>query len=77
MGKQSTKRKFVRKTPAMPRRRVDMAIEAIDFKNTDLIKKYVTERGKILPRRLTGLPAPMHRRLTRQIKRARAALLCK
>ena len=59
----------------MPRRRVDIALDAIDWKNPDLLRKFVTESGKILPRRVTGLPAHFHRKITREIKRARQALL--
>ncbi|MDZ4815968.1 MAG: 30S ribosomal protein S18 [Verrucomicrobiota bacterium] len=75
MGKKA-KKSFRASAPVI-RRRVDIAIDAIDYKNTDLLKKYVTEKGKILPRRLTGFPAAMHRRLTTEIKRARSMLLMK
>jgi len=61
----------------MPRRRTDIADEAIDYKNTELLKRFVTESGKILPRRVTGMSARLHRKITRQIKRARAMLLMK
>ena len=60
---------------SMPRRRLDLPVEAIDYKNPDLLRKFVTESGKILPRRLTGMPAHFHRKITREIKRARAVLL--
>ena len=46
----------------MPRRRIDLTVEAIDYKNPELLKRFVTESGKILPRRLTGVPAHLHRR---------------
>ena len=59
----------------MPRRRIDLQIEAIDYKNPELLKRFVTESGKILPRRLTGVPAHLHRRITLAIKRARSVLL--
>jgi len=62
---------------SMPRRRIDIAVEAIDYKNPDLLKKFVTESGKILPRRVTGMPAHLHRKITREIKRARSVLLMK
>jgi small subunit ribosomal protein S18 len=55
----------------MPRRR----LEAIDYKNPELLKRFITESGKILPRRLTGVPAHIHRRITNAIKRARSVLL--
>lgn len=59
----------------MPRRRIDLSVEAIDYKNPELLRRFVTESGKILPRRLTGVPAHLHRRITRAIKRARSVLL--
>ncbi|MEY5016922.1 MAG: ribosomal protein [Verrucomicrobiota bacterium] len=59
----------------MPRRRIDLQIEAIDWKNPETLKRFITENGKILPRRTTGVPAHFHRKITREIKRARQALL--
>jgi small subunit ribosomal protein S18 len=59
----------------MPRRRIDIPFDAIDYKNPELLKRFVTESGKILPRRLTGVPAHLHRRITRAIKQARSVLL--
>jgi small subunit ribosomal protein S18 len=54
---------FRRANRTMPRRRTDLAEEA--------------ESGKILPRRVTGMSARLHRKITREIKRARAVLLMK
>ena len=68
---------FRRANRTMPRRRIDIAAEAIDYKNPDLLRKFVTESGKILPRRVTGMPAHMHRKITREIKRSRSVLLMK
>lgn len=48
---------------------------AIDYKQADLLRKYMTERGKILPRRFTGTCARHQRQLARAIKRARVMLL--
>ena len=59
----------------MPRRRIDLQFEAIDYKNPELLKRFVPESGKLLPRRLTGVPAHLHRRITNAIKRARSVLL--
>src|SRR4026209_372491 len=59
---------FRRANRPMPRRRIDIAMEAIDYKNPDLLKKFVTESGKILPRRITGMPAYMHRKITRELQ---------
>ncbi len=49
--------------------------DKIDYKDVDLLKKYITERGKILPRRVTGLTAKQQRDLTVAIKRARIMAL--
>ncbi|WXR62855.1 30S ribosomal protein S18 [Peptostreptococcaceae bacterium AGR-M142] len=43
----------------------------IDYKESDKLKKYITERGKILPRRISGNCAKHQRELTVEIKRAR------
>ena len=47
----------------------------IDYKDTAKLKKYVSERGKILPRRITGTCAKNQRALTVAIKRARHVAL--
>ena len=65
---------FRRHNRTMPRRRVDITLDAIDYKNPDLLRKFITESGKILPRRATGMPAHFHRKINREIKRARQAL---
>ncbi|SHH79968.1 30S ribosomal protein S18 [Sporanaerobacter acetigenes] len=49
--------------------------EDIDYKDINKLKKYITERGKILPRRITGNCAKHQRQLTRAIKRARQVAL--
>ena len=43
----------------------------IDYKDTELLKRFISERGKILPRRVTGTSAKYQRMLTTAIKRAR------
>ena len=48
-------------------------VEAIDFKDALRLKRYLTERGKILPRRITGTCAYHQRQLARAIKKAREA----
>ncbi|CAI9085567.1 30S ribosomal protein S18 [Candidatus Methylacidiphilum fumarolicum] len=75
--KEKKRKKRVLATPKVVKKRVDIDVEAIDFRNVELLKRYVTENGRILPRRITGLPAKLHRRLTREIKRARNVLLMK
>lgn len=46
-------------------------IEKIDYKDTENLKKFITERGKILPRRITGVCQSNQRHLNQAIKRAR------
>ena len=46
-------------------------IDYIDYKDVDLLKRFISERGKILPRRVTGTSAKNQRKLTVAIKRAR------
>ena len=50
-------------------------ITRIDYKDVDLLKRFVSERGKILPRRVTGTSAKYQRKLTVAIKRARQMAL--
>lgn len=47
----------------------------IDYKDTNKLKRYVSERGKILPRRITGNCAKHQRALTVAVKRARHVAL--
>lgn len=49
--------------------------ERIDYKNVDLLRQFMTEEGKILPRRMTGLTAKQQRAVTRAIKQARVMAL--
>jgi small subunit ribosomal protein S18 len=46
-----------------------------DYKRVDILQKFITEKGKILPRRITGTSAKFQRKLAKQIKIARALAL--
>ncbi len=46
-------------------------MKSIDFKDADLLAKFISDRGKILPRRITGTSAKYQRKLAVAIKRAR------
>lgn len=46
-------------------------ITTVDYKDVKLLKRFVTDQGKIIPRRVTGSSAKMHRELVRAIKQAR------
>ncbi len=65
-------KKFVKK---MVRKKVcafcQSKAESIDYKDVNTLKKYITEGGKILPRRMTGVCARHQRLLAKAIKRAR------
>lgn len=46
-------------------------MKTVDYKDIDTLTRFVTERGKILPRRITGTSTHSQRQLTKAIKRAR------
>lgn len=50
-------------------------VESIDYKDLGKLRRYTTERGKILPRRISGNCAKHQRQMTIAIKRARAIAL--
>lgn len=45
--------------------------ETLDYKEIDLLSQYITEQGRILPKRVTGLTTKQQKKLTKNIKRAR------
>lgn len=65
-----------RRTPR-PKPKIDFTVDTLDYRNTNLLKQFVTDQGRILPRKYTGLPAHYQRSLNRAIKRARQMLLMK
>ena len=50
-------------------------IKEIDYKDVKLLRRFVNDQGKIMPRRVTGTSAKMHRKLVRAIKRSRTIAL--
>ena len=50
-------------------------ISAVDYKDVKLLKRFTNDNGKIMPRRITGTSAKMHRKLVRAIKRSRSIAL--
>ncbi|HOT47201.1 MAG TPA: 30S ribosomal protein S18 [Spirochaetota bacterium] len=48
---------------------------SIDYKRPDILERFITDRGKILPRRVTGTCAKHQRIVAREIKRGRAIAL--
>jgi small subunit ribosomal protein S18 len=53
----------------------DNKVEKIDWKDADLLRRFISDRGKILPRRVTGTKANYQRELAIAIKRARQMAL--
>jgi len=49
--------------------------DTLDYKDVELLNKFLTEQGKILPRRVTGLTTKQQTRLTKAVKRARILAL--
>nr|BDA98564.1 ribosomal protein S18 [Proteomonas sp. NEIS-1375] len=45
--------------------------EIVDYKDVELLSKFLTEQGKILPRRMTGLTTKQQNQMTKAVKRAR------
>ena len=71
---------FKRRGPVRRRKKVcvfcaDKTCAGIDYKDVNKLKRFVSERGKILPRRITGSCAKHQRALTAAIKRARHVAL--
>jgi small subunit ribosomal protein S18 len=66
---------FRKANKCMPRRRIDLQINSVNYKDVETLSKFTSETGKILPRRVTGVSAKLHRRVTREIKRARTCNL--
>lgn len=76
MEEKTTVKKSFKKAP---RRKVCVfcqeKVAEIDFKDVNRLKKFVTESGKMLPRRMSGNCAKHQRELSKAIKRARVAAL--
>ncbi|MDX1951108.1 MAG: 30S ribosomal protein S18 [Verrucomicrobiota bacterium] len=60
-----------------PKPKIDFTVDALDYKNVNLLRQFVTDAGRILPRKYTGLPAHYQRSLNNSVKRARQMLLMK
>jgi small subunit ribosomal protein S18 len=57
------------------RRQGQFVPDYVDWKDVDYLKRFIPERGKILPRRISGISAKDQRRISRAIKRARSMAL--
>lgn len=55
-----------------PQEGLDLSkITYVDYKNVDLLKRFLNEQGMLMPRRVSGVSADFQRQLTRAVKRAR------
>ena len=79
MAEVKPEEKIVKRPKRAPKRKVCLFCadksETIDYKDAAKLKKFITEKGKILPRRQTGTCAYHQRQLTTAIKRARQVAL--
>ena len=73
-GQQGGKKKFFYRRKRVCKFCVEK-IEYIDFKDVKTLQQFIPERGKILPRRISGTCALQQRKLQNAIKRARIAAL--
>lgn len=73
MAENTTKqaKPFVRKRHKKTCYFTDNKIEYIDFRDVDMLKKFISDKGKILPRRVTGTKSYYQKHLALAIKRAR------
>ena len=53
----------------------DEILETLDYKNTTILMTFISDQGKILPRRTTGLSSKQQKKVQKLIKRARIASL--
>lgn len=68
---------FIEKMPRRFQRRRPRQVvpDYVDWKDVDYLKQFIPERGKIMPRRISGITAKDQRRIAKAIKRARAMAL--
>lgn len=57
------------------KRILDVKVSDIDYRKPEVLQKFISKTGKILPRRMTGASAKLQRKISKEIKRARMANL--
>jgi small subunit ribosomal protein S18 len=75
MAKKKRKHFTKERIPARPCPITHAGIEEINYKDIELLKMFITEKGKIIPKRISGLNAKSQKKLTLAIKQARNAAL--
>lgn len=71
MAERSRQRKFSRNSHYSSYNSEERVVFAVDYKDISNLKSHLTETGKIIPSRVTGMNAKNQRRLTKAIKQAR------
>ncbi len=71
MRQKTGRRKDKRSVAPKKRSRHFEDVEEIDFRDQNLLRKFITEHGKIMPARLTGATSKQQRQVARAIRRAR------
>jgi ribosomal protein S18 len=69
LGKEKGQRRMTRRRPRQ------IVPDYVDWKDVDFLKRFIPERGKIMPRRISGISAKDQRRIAQAIKRARSMAL--
>ena len=77
MAPPKKRRRVVRNTRPKVRRFCEDAIVYIDYRDNLLLRRFITEKGKIVPRRVTGTCPNHQKMLSRAIKRARSLSVVK
>ena len=75
MAKKKRKHSIRDRAPKRPCPITAAGMERINYKDIELLKLFITEKGKIIPRRISGLSAKSQKMLTGAIKRARNSAL--
>ncbi len=70
-SRQRSKKKKKQGQPAQRKRRPQLTVEEIDWKNFPSLRRFVSDRGKIRARRITGLSRKQQSQMARAVKRAR------
>jgi small subunit ribosomal protein S18 len=75
MAKKKAKRRIERVFKKRPCRLCRDKIKSIDYKDADFLTKFISDRGRILPSRISGNCAKHQRMVSKQIKKARISAL--
>ncbi len=75
MAKKKRKHFTRERVPTRPCPITHAGVENVNYKDIELLKMFITEKGKIIPKRISGLSAKAQKKITQAIKQARNAAL--